>query len=178
MVCPKLQDDKVNFFIEMNQTLLENGVNHFACATFNQLLGIVSQVGEEICTPLFIARVSHDEWEEITMDSCLKCNNYRIKTGEGEQLVEICHLCHLLQCEPNDVYICRHFERQFDFTLGNESSIAHVNITMMSGCGDDQYFFYKTCNNHHNNNGKDIAALHQEALINLGTFLEETIKQT
>ena len=33
---PELQDDKVNFFVKMNQTLLENGVNHFACATFNQ----------------------------------------------------------------------------------------------------------------------------------------------
>ena len=83
---PELRDNKANFFVEMNQTLLEIGVNHFACATFNQLLGIVSQVGEEICTPLFIARVSHDEWEEITIGSCFKCNNYRIENGGGEQL--------------------------------------------------------------------------------------------
>ena len=46
---------------------------------------------------------------------------------------------------------------------------------MLSGCGDDQYFFYETCNNHHN--GKDIAALHQEALINLETFLEEQLSK-
>ena len=36
-------------------------------------------------------------------------------------------------------------------------------------------FFYKTRNNDHN--GKDIAALHQEALINLETFLEEQLSK-
>ena len=47
---------------------------------------------------------------------------------------------------------------------------------MMSGCGDNnQYFFYKTRNNRHNE--KDIAALCQEALINLETFLEEQLSK-
>ena len=121
--------------------------------------------------------MSCDEWEEITTGSCFKCNNYRIENGGGEQLAEVCHLCHLLECEPNGVYICRHFERQFNFTLGDESSVAHINITMMSGCDDNnRYFFYKTHNNRHNN-GKDIAALHQEALINLEMFLEEQLSK-
>ena len=160
-----IQSVNPHFFV----TLYYNG-SPYICATFNKLLGIL-QVGEDgISILLFIAQVSNDECDKITMNSCSKCNNYRIE-NDGE-MVEICHLCHLLECEPNRVYICRHFKRQFDFTLGDESSVAHINITMSGG--DNQYFFYKTHNCH---NGKDIVVLRQEALINLETFLEERLSK-
>ena len=93
---------------------------------------------------------------------------------EGNDLFEVCDLCHLLECEPNGVYICRHFKKRFDFTHGDESPIAHINITMNSG--ESYYFFYKTTLHHHNNNnnnngGKDMITLWQEALTNLESFL-------
>ena len=49
---------------------------------------------------------------------------------ESNDLFKVCHLCHLLECEPNGVYICRHFEKRFDFMPGDESPIAHINIMM------------------------------------------------
>ena len=37
---PELKGDKVAFFTEMNQALVESGVSHFSCATVIKLLSL------------------------------------------------------------------------------------------------------------------------------------------
>ena len=108
------------------------------------------------------------------MSSCSICNNdHQLESNE----FEVCHLCHLLECEPNDVYICRHFEKRFDATHGDESPVAHINIMMNSG--ESHYFFYRMSlphshnNNYNNNGGKDMITLRREALTNLESFFDE-----
>ena len=189
--CPaELKGDKVAFFTDMNQTLIENGVSHFSCATFIKLLhnncvqqrengDIVAALSSFLMVTTTTTTTTDDEWEKITMSSCSKCNNdidhHQLESNE----FKVCHLCHLLECEPNGVYICRHFKKQFDFTHGDESPVAHINITMNSG--ESHYFFYKMrsplphChnNNKNNNGGKDMITLRQEALKNLESFLDE-----
>ena len=53
-------------------------------------------------------------------------------------------------------------KKRFDFTNGDKSPIAHINITMNSG--ESNYFFYKTTphchnNNNNNNNGENRITL-------------------
>ena len=63
-----------------------------------------------------------------------KCHN-----DQQQQLEKIDHLCYLLDTEPTDVYICRHFEKQFDFSIGEEVFTSHKNLTLVAD--DFSYFF-------------------------------------
>ena len=180
---PELKGDKAAFFTEMNQALVESGVSHFSCATFIKLLSLSNQRENGLFLAV-VTTLTDDEWEKITMSSCSKCNNNNNNNNnnsdhqlESNELFEVCHLCHLLECEPNGVYICRHFEKRFDFTHSDESPIAHINIAMNSG--ESHYFFYKTTPHRHNNNngGKDMITLRQEALKDLESFLDERLSK-
>ena len=158
---PELKGDKAAFFTEMNQALVESGISHFSCATFVKLLSLSNQRENGLFLTV-VTTLTDDEWEKITMSSCSKCinnNNNSDHQLESNELFEVCHLCHLLECEPNGVYICRHFEKRFDFTHGDESPVAHINIMMNSD--ESHYFFYKTTPHRHNNNnsGKDMITL-------------------
>ena len=184
---PELKGDKAAFFTEMNQALVESGVSHFSCATFIKLLSLSNQQENRLFLAV-VTTLTDDEWGKITISSYSKCNNNNNNNNnnsghqlESNELFEVCHLCHLLECEPNGVYICRHFEKRFDFTHGDESPVAHINIMMNSG--ESHHFFYKTTphrhnnNNNNNNGGKDMITLRQEALTNLESFLDKRLSK-
>ena len=73
--------------------------------------------------------------------SCLACRNNYGGAEISSFLGEIDHLCNSFNPSSNNMYACKHFEKEFNFATGLDSPMAHHDITMQGHNETLSYFF-------------------------------------
>ena len=126
--CPiEFKGEHSPFFTDLSGQIKQHNIRHFSSMALIDSLNATTPQEEEGAPMPFLMTTSSSSLDDdvnssiqnATMSkSCLVCRNNRRGVKIGSFLGEMNHLCNSFDPSSNNVYACRHFKKEFNFTTG------------------------------------------------------------